>query len=566
MAEEVDGNTILAEALREQGVEIVFGIVGVPVIELSMAMQQAGVQFVGMRNEQAACYAAQAWGFLTQRPAACLVVSGPGVLHAVAGLANAKINAWPVLLLGGACPQDHEAVGGFQEYPQVESCSLHCKYSGKPGGAALIPQHVAKAVRATTHGRPGAAYLDLSANVLTQQVSRDNVQFAPRCPPPPVTLPSPQDVSRAAELLLQANRPLMIVGPSGAYWRCEEAVVKMAETFRLPVLTAPLAKGMIPDEHAQNVGTARSLALQQADVVLLVGNQLNWQMHFGRPPRFSPDVKFIQLEVDPNDLHESVLASVPVGGDLSASLNALTSALQGRWTVSKLWWLELDAAIAKNKKSVVSMCLDVSTPLNYYAVFHHLQELLPKDCMIVSEGANTMDIGRTILLHNKPRHRLDAGIFGTMGVGLGFAIAAAKWTQKYAPSKRVICVEGDSAFGFSGMELETLYRYKLPVVVVVVNNNGIYGGFEQEMWDTLREEGDLALVSPPTSLSVSVRYEKMMEMFGKQGHFCRTIPELQKAVTACLKVQDGPSFINVAINPSADRKPQAHSWLTSSKL
>ncbi|KAF4527015.1 hypothetical protein B566_EDAN001562 [Ephemera danica] len=581
--EVVDGNTILAEALKKQGIDYVFGIVGFPVIELGMALQQAGIRFIGMRNEQAACYAAQAVGFLTQKPGACLTVSGPGVLHVIGGLANAQVNAWPVLVIGGSVGEDHEALGGFQEYPQVDSCRIHSKYSARPASAPLIPQHVEKAVRMATYGKPGksfksliissntgATYLDFPANLLTQKIKRGDAIHYPPCPPPPKSLPDPKAISQAATILSNAKRPLLIVGPSAAYWRAETALRELVDRTCLPVLAVPLAKGVVSDTHPQNVGPARSKALQKADVVILVGTTLNWQLHFGRPPRFSPDAKFIQLVSDAEELHDTVQATAGVVSDLGSGVSALNQALQDRhWTVNSAsdWWKELNQACGANKNAVQKMCMDVSTPLNYYAVFHHIQQILPKDCIIVSEGANTMDIGRTVLNNELPRHRLDAGIFGTMGVGLGFAIASAAWAKQHAPNKRIVCVEGDSAFGFSGMEIETMVRYNLPIIVIIVNNNGIYAGLDESMWKSLREDAeDLALVNPPTCLSVEVRYETMMTMFGRKGYFCTTIPQVQEALQQALKITDGPTIINIAISPSADRKPQDHSWLTSSKL
>lgn len=212
------------------------------------------------------------------------------------------------------------------------------------------------------------------------------------------------------------------------------------------------------------------------------------------------------------------------------------------------------------------MANDIEPPLNYYAVFKNLYENIPENCIIVSEGANTMDIGRTLLLNKLPRHRLDAGTFGTMGVGPGFAIAAALYCRHYEPTKRVICVEGDSAFGFSGMEIETMVRYKLPITVLIVNNSGIYTGMEDEVFKDMQESGEITKVTPPGCLSGDARYENMMALFGRTGYFVKTIPELKQAVNEAFKIQDGPTIINVIINRTADRKPQSFPWLTESKL
>ncbi|XP_075165676.1 2-hydroxyacyl-CoA lyase [Haematobia irritans] len=566
---EIEVPQIIAESLVQQGVEYVFGIIGIPVVELSMAFQAAGLKYIGMRNEQAACYAAQAIGYLTGKPGVCLVVSGPGLLHVTGGMANAQVNCWPLIVIGGATSEDHEGIGGFQECNQVELSRPYCKYAARPPTAALIPLHVEKAVRYTTYGRPGVAYLDFPGNLLQSRVAEEKLYKTLAHPTAPLVYPSHDDVIRAVNLLRTAKRPLVIVGKGAAYSHAEHILRHFIENTNLPFLPTPMGKGVISDTAAQCVSSARTLALQKADVVLLLGARLNWILHFGRPPRYDKDVKFIQVDICPEELHNSVTASVAIQSDIKPFAEQIfeqMNAINYRFANDNEWWQVLSAKCRQNRDAVQQMAMNTSTPLNYYAVFHHLRELIPSDAIIVSEGANTMDIGRSMLLNTLPRHRLDAGTFGTMGVGPGFAIAAALFCRDRFPGKRVICVEGDSAFGFSGMEIETMVRYNLPVTIVIVNNNGIYGGFDQDTFDAIRSAGDLSQVTPPSALGVQVRYDEMMKMFGMKGHFCKTIPELQAAVKESQKLSDKPTIINVAISPSSDRKPQSFNWLTESKL
>ncbi|XP_050450729.1 2-hydroxyacyl-CoA lyase 1 isoform X1 [Cataglyphis hispanica] len=563
------GNQIVAEALKEQGLTYVFGIMGHPVIELAISMQAVGLQYLGFRNEQAACYAAQAYGYLTKKPAIVLCVSGPGLLHVIGGMANAQINCWPVLVLGGSCPEDHEGIGGFQEWPQVEASRPYCKYAARPPSATLIPMHVEKAVRLATYGRPGAVYLDLPATLLTQNVNESKIFKALPCSPPPLSYPDTKLIEQAANLLIKAKKPLVIIGKGAAYARAEGPVREFIYSTNVPFLPTPMGKGVVPDTDERCVSSARTLALLHSDVILLLGARLNWMLHFGRPPRFQSNVKVIQIDLCAEELHNSVPSAVAIQSDIAPATEYLTNVLKNRkWHVDRndSWWKDLAAKIEKNKQLVHRMSSDTSVPLNYYTVFKHIQDVIPNDCIICSEGANTMDIGRTILLNDLPRHRLDAGTFGTMGVGLGFAIAAALYCKDNAPKKRVICVEGDSAFGFSGMEVETMFRYKLPVIIIIVNNNGIYGGFDNETFRQLQASGEPTQVTPPYSLSAETHYEKLMEMFGKKGHFCTTVDEIQQALKLSLKIKDSPSLINIMINPQADRKPQQFTWLTESKL
>ncbi|KPJ13857.1 2-hydroxyacyl-CoA lyase 1 [Papilio machaon] len=442
----IDGNNILAESLKKQGVEYVFGIVGIPVIETSLAFQAAGLKYIGMRNEQAACYAAQAVGYLTGKPGVCLVVSGPGLLHCIGGMANAQVNCWPLLVIAGSCPEDHEGIGGFQEWLQVESSRMYCKYAARPPSARLIPQHVEKAVRLASSGRPGVSYLDMPATLLTAEAEEDKVPLdyytAGAIKP---AHPDPALVEQAADLLVRAERPLVIVGKGAASARAEEAVRQLVDNTKIPFLPTPMGKGVVPDDSQWCVSAARTQALLQADVILLLGARLNWMLHFGQQPRYAPNVKVIQ-------------------------------------------------------------------------------------------------------------------------VGPGFAVAAAMWCRDNAPNKRVICVEGDSAFGFSGMEIETMFRYKLPVIIIIVNNNGIYSGFDKNTMKEFQSYGDVTQSTPPTALSPEVRYEKMMEMFGETGHLCRTVEEIESAIKKAVSVVDKPSIINILINPQSNRKPQTFNWLTESKL
>uniref|UniRef100_A0AAY4EU03 2-hydroxyacyl-CoA lyase n=1 Tax=Denticeps clupeoides TaxID=299321 RepID=A0AAY4EU03_9TELE len=507
--EERTGAQLIAEALRAQNVEYMFGIVGVPVIEVAMAAQTAGIKYVGMRNEQAACYAASAIGYLTGRPAVCLVVSGPGLIHALGGMANANMNCWPVLVIGGSSDQNQETTGAFQEFPQ--------------------------AVRSSMYGRPGACYVDIPGDMVNAKIEEVKVRTVSCCPPPPVGLAQYNAIAGAISVLKQAERPLIIIGKGAAYSRAEAEILQLVESCELPFLPTPMGKGVVPDDHPNCVAAARSRALLQADVVVLLGARLNWILHFGFPPRFSPQVKIIQVDLCAEELGNNMRPAAALLGDIRAVVSQ-------------------------------AMALQPALPMNYYTAFHHISQLLPKDCIIVSEGANTMDIGRTMLLNSLPRHRLDAGTFGTMGVGLGFAIAAALLEKTQGSGQRVVCVEGDSAFGFSGMEVETMCRYKLPVVIIVINNNGIYSGVDTDTWREMEKMGDLTNIAPPVTLLPDARYDEVMRAFGGKGYLVQTPEELRSALQESLADWDRPSLLNVLIDPASDRKQQEFPWLTRSNL
>lgn len=573
---------VLVEALRQQGVEYIFGVVGIPVVEVAVYAQQAGIHFIGMRNEQSAAYAAQAIGYLTGRPGACLVVSGPGLLHAIGGLANAAVNCWPMLLLAGASDQDQQGCGAFQEWDQVSSCRPYSKYCARPLSVASFHYHVAQAVKYSMAGRPGPAYLDLPGDLLRQHVPRDTVLPTGRYLPPSAPCASSSAVFRALSVLQGAARPLVVVGKGAAQGRAEVAVRELITRTNLPFLPTPMGKGVVSDNSPQCVASCRSTALAAADTVLLLGARTNWMMHFARPPRFNADVRIIQVDICPEEHNTSVGNAISLVGDIGEVCQQMTAALTtpmtdaeredaamagGRQCVLSAddgpWWRSLRQAMTENAAGIkAAVSAGSSPPLGYYAVFDALVQELPGDCIIASEGANTMDIGRSFLNHSLPRHRLDAGTFGTMGVGLAFGIAAATWLTTTGSKQRVVCVEGDSAFGFSGMEVETMVRYKLPIIVVVVNNNGIYGGLTESVLQELQENSLPSLTTPPTTLSPGARYDRVIEAFGGTGFRCRTLEELRAAVKSCLECTDEPSLINIEIDPFAQRKPQKFDWLT----
>ena len=547
----VDGATLLARSLKQQGVDYMFGVVGFPIGALASSAQREGIAYIGMRNEQAASYAAQAAGYLTGRPQACVGVSGPGVIHALSGLANAQANCWPMLLLGGASAVSQNGMGAFQEEQQVMAAHQFSKYAHQIERADRIPFYVEQAVRNALHGRPGAAYLDLPDDVLTAELEMDTVE-------PAATVPDPQrpgvpqdDVAAAIGALQSAESPLVIVGKGMAWSRAEHEVRDFIERTQLPFLATPMGKGVVPDDHPLSVAPARSYALKNADLIVLLGARLNWILHFGKPPRYRADVRMIQLDIAAEEIGTNVPAEVALVGDGKAVLGQINAALDAnpwQYAPETTWRTALASEAQKNVAVTASMMADDSTPMNYYRVLRDIRDSIPAGSIIVSEGANTMDIGRTMLPNFDARTRLDAGSYGTMGVGMGFAIAAAVTN----PGKRIVAVEGDAAFGFSGMEVETMCRHNLAITTIVINNNGIGGGLA---------ELPANRPPPPGVMLPGARYEKVIDAFGGRGYYVDQPDQLEPALRAANE-GEGPAIVNIAIDPRAGRKPQEYGWHT----
>ena len=550
---EVDGATLLARSLKQQGVQFMFGVVGFPVGPIAVAAQEAGITYIGMRNEQSASYAAQAVGYLTGRPGACLVVSGPGVVHGLSGLANAQQNCWPMILIGGASPVYQNGMGGFQEERQVQIASPFCKFAHAVEHVHRIPFYVEMAVRYAIYGRPGATYLDMPDDIILGKVDESTVHQAAPVAEPPRFQAMPEDIERALDAFESAERPLVIVGKGMGWSRAEDEVRAFIERTQLPFLASPMGKGVIDDNHPLSVGAARSHALQEADVIFLMGARLNWIMHFGLPPRFNRNVRIIQLDIAPEAISQNVPAEVALVGDGKAIVGQLNKALEGRqWFYPKdtPWHRAIAEKATANARQVQPMIDDESAPTNYYRAFRDITAWLPKDAVIIGEGANTMDIGRTQMANADARLRLDAGTYGTMGIGMGFTIAAAL----ARPDRPIVAVFGDAAIGFSGMEIETACRYRLPVKIIVLNNGGIGSGMEAFPEDRR--------TLPPRVMTIGSGYEKIMEAFGGKGFYVEDPKDLRAALDAAMAF-DGPALVNVKIHHAAGRKPQKFNWHTT---
>ncbi len=548
---EVDGATLIARSLKQQGIDHLFGVVGFPITAIAAAAQKEGVAYLGMRNEQSAAYAAAAYGYLTGRPGACVTVTGPGVVHGLSGLANAQQNCWPMILIGGASETYRGGMGAFQEERQVLIASPFCKFAHGIESVARIPFYVEMATRNAIYGRPGATYLDMPDDIIRGTCELDKIAEAERVPEPPRMVAPAESVEAALDLLEKAQRPLVLVGKGMAWSRAEDEVRAFIERTQVPFVRSPMGKGVMPDDHPLSAGAARTLALQEADVIFLMGARFNWIFHFGLPPRFSKNVKVIQLDIAPEEIGHNKSTEVALVGDGKAIMTQLNKALVNRqWFHPKdtPWRQALTKKATENAATIKPQIDDDQGPANYYRALRDVAAWMPKDAILSAEGAGTMDIGLTQLPSFNARSVLNAGTYGTMGVGLGQAIAAAVSD----PSRPVVHLSGDSAIGFSGMEMETLVRYNLPVKIVVLNNGGIGPGMPE-----IPENPMFNL--KPNALIYGARYDKMMEAFGGKGLFVKEPKDIRGALDEAMKFP-GPALVNVVLSQGSARKAQQFAW------
>ncbi len=541
-----DGFHLVIDALKLNGLNTIYGVPGIPITDFGRMAQAEGIRVISFRHEQHAGNAAAIAGFLTKKPGVCLTVSAPGFLNGLTALANATTNCFPMILISGSSEREIVDLqqGDYEEMDQLAIAKPLCKAAFRVLHAADIGIAVARAIRAAVSGRPGGVYLDLPAKLFSQvmDAAEGAKSLVKVIDAAPAQIPAPSAIKRAVDVLKTAKRPLIVIGKGAAYAQADDEVRALVEKSGIPYIAMSMAKGLLPDIHPQCAGAARSLVLQEADVVLLVGARLNWLLSHGKGKTWGApgSKKFIQIDIEPKEMDSNVEIVAPIVGDIGSCVSALLAGLGSDWQVPSADWTtkivsKRDANVAK----MASKLMKNSSPMDFHSALGVLKTIIKNrpDAILVNEGANTLDLARGIIDMYKPRKRLDVGTWGIMGIGMGFAVAAAVET-----GHPVLAVEGDSAFGFSGMEVETICRYNLPVCIVVFNNNGIYRGTDKNSSGS----SDVAT----TVFVENARYDKMMEAFGGVGVNVTTPDELGRAVNAAMD-SGRPTLINAVIDPSA---------------
>jgi oxalyl-CoA decarboxylase len=539
-----DGFHLVIDALKLNGIETIYGVPGIPITDFGRMAQASGIRVLSFRHEQNAGNAAAIAGFLTKKPGICLTVSAPGFLNGLTALANATTNCFPMILISGSSEREIVDLqqGDYEEMDQLAIAKPLCKAAFRVLHAADIGIGVARAIRAAVSGRPGGVYLDLPAKLFSQVMDAEAGQtsLVKVIDPAPAQIPAAAAVTRALDVLKSAKRPLIILGKGAAYAQADDAIRALVEKSGIPFLPMSMAKGLLADTHPQCAGAARSTVLKDSDVVMLIGARLNWLLSHGKGKAWGEHPKkFIQIDIEPKEMDSNVEIVAPVVGDIGSCVSALLDGMGGKWQAAPADWVA--AVKAKKDENIAKMAprlMKNSAPMDFHGALGALRTVIKErpDAILVNEGANTLDLARGVIDMYQPRKRLDVGTWGVMGIGMGYAIAAAVET-----GKPVLAVEGDSAFGFSGMEVETICRYKLPVCIVIFNNNGIYRGTD------VNSVGS----DPATTVFVpGSRYDKMMEAFGGVGANVTTPDELKRAVDAAMD-SGKPTLINAVIDPAA---------------
>jgi len=510
-------------------------------IELFAGAQEAGLRVVGCRHEENAGFMASAWGYVSRKPGVLVVGSGPGMTNAVTPMHVATESAMPLVVLGGSTFGPTRGLGGFQEADQMAFARPGCKWTQQVDSPERIPELVHLALGKAVSGRPGAVYLDYPGHLVSQRVARDEARIRERRPEIAPPHPDPNAIERVAQMLADAERPLVLVG-KGAGWADAGEPLRQLVDLGIPYVASPMGRGVITDDHPNFVNSARGSALRGADAIVMIGGRFNWIFGFGSAARFAAGVRLAQIDVIAEEFYSGADLELAITADAAAGTSALVQALSGQplRSADGAWLDALRAARDENEARLASELESDHQPINPHRVIGELQKLLPRDSQIAVDGETTMGIARQVIPSFVPRSRLNAGTTGCMGTGLPYAIGA-KLARPSAPS---VAILGDYAFGAAAMAIETAARVEVPVVIVVVNNEGIAGHMIQD--------GMLPPGSPRIASLLPASYEKLAEMVDAHAECVEEPGEIRPALERALSC-GRLALVHVRADPKASR-------------
>jgi thiamine pyrophosphate-dependent acetolactate synthase large subunit-like protein len=538
-AKAISGNSLIAAALHRCGVKRVIGITGTPVDQIFPECAQLGIRPIGTRHQHTAVVMAATSNYLAGRLESVVVVSaGPAVTNSLTGVLVARDNGWPVIVFGGRRPLHEEGIGYFQELDAVPIYESVTKWAAKVERASDLPATIVRAHETAMSGRPGPVYIDLPEDVLSAVAEDDG--SAPSIAPPHRA--DAQIVATCAQLVRSSDRPLLILG-EGVRWSFRETDLRrLVEQNGIPFVTAPLARGFLADDHPLCANDVRRWVQSEADLVLMAGAWFDWRFRFGA--ELAPTARVIHAEIDSTKLGKNVPEALTVHADSGLFLSQLQEWLQPTASVPTARlesWRRRVSSARDEKRSKRSVGLsNQPTRIEPHAVFDALRRFLPPDAIVVLDGNITLSAGQALLSAQRPCSWLDPGWNGCMGAGIAMAMGA----KLASPERMTVVVCGDFGFGLSAMDLETATRHRIPIIVVILNNDGICGALRQkERFPP--EYGELF-----SRFQEGLRYERIAEIFGGHSEFVTEPAEIPAALHRAAAA-GGTACVNVRVNPHA---------------
>ncbi len=534
----MNGSQILAKALKQQGVENFFFIMGAPMMLAENACMAEGIRAIDVRHEQAGAMMAHAYARLRNRPGICMAASGPATTILVTGLAHAWADCTPVIAFGGASPVSSWGQGVFQEMDQL-SMMLPCtKWAVRAHHPKRIPELVNKAFHTAMSGKPGPVYVDMPGDVLYQEVAESEIAWPEPWNPENRSRPegSKDQIAAVIELLEKAEKPAIISG-SGILWSDAAADLQLwVEKSGIPFYTTPQSRGVIPEDHPFCYLTARSTAFREADVVMVIGTRMNYMIGHAQPPRFNADAKLIRIDIDATEIDTSPRLDIGITGDAKAVLNQLVAAAEGRITPQtfEAWRNRLGGQNTSKQAEQEKILADDAVPTHPLRLCKEIREFIDRDAVLVVDGQEILNFGRQSIPSFTPAHRMNSGCFGTMGVGMPFGVGA----KIAKPDTQVVVLHGDGSFGLNLMEFDTAVRHKLPVLVVISLNGGWTADPNKE--------------KPGRDLGYT-RFDKIAEALGGHGEFVETPDQIRPALerAAAANAAGRPALVNVVTDWAA---------------
>lgn len=535
---QVDGSELMAQGLKEEGVDTIFYIMGGPNILLSMHAERFGIRLIDVRHEQAAAMMAHAYSRVTGKVGVCMGAGGPGAANLLTGISNAFLDACPVLALGGSSAVHYYDMGDFQEFDQLAVFKPICKWSARVYEAQRAKEYVHLAMLRARQGKPGPVYLDMPGNMLVEKIDENRVLPRPEVKEKSLPVADSRSIEKVLELLRGAKKPLLVTG-SGIFWSgAGPAMQQFVETTGIPFFTTPQGRGVVADDHPMSLLGARSYAFKEADVVLVVGTRLNFILGYGRPPRFAADAKFIQVDVDSEEIGRVRGIDLGIVSDAKAFFEQMTTVAKGRvqFGEASVWVQQLGAKDRENREKMSPLLNSGATPVHPMRLCKEVRDFIPRNGILAVDGHEVMNMSRQVIPSFSPGTRLNPGPNGCMGVGLPFGVGA----KAAAPDRPVVVLHGDGSLGLNLMELDTAVRNQLPILVVVSNN----GGWTASPGKSMHVPGrDLGLV----------RYDMVAQAVGAYGELVEDPRAVRPALERAMKeVENGkPALLNVITEPTA---------------
>jgi acetolactate synthase-1/2/3 large subunit len=528
----MNGSQILAEALERQGVDMFFFIMGAPMLMVEAEALKRGLRGIDVRHEQAAAMMAHAYARLRLRPGVCMAASGPGVTNLVTGVAHAWADGVPIIALGGSAPFGTWGRGAFQDMDQLAMMQPCTKWAARVHHPKRLPEYLSEAFARAMSGKPGPVYLDLPGDVLFQEVDAAQVEWPEPWRPESRSRPqaTPGEINALLALLEAAERPIIIAG-SGVSWSQAEAELQaLVERAGIPFYTTPQSRGMIPEDHPLSYLTARSSAFRDADLILVIGTRLNYVIGHALPPRFDAAARRVRIDIDPDEIASSRHLDLGIVGDAKAVLRQLLDAARGRVGADGFasWRERLRGRNSGKQEEQEALLGSSEVPIHPLRLCKEIRDFIDRDAVLVVDGQEILNFGRQTIPTFVPNHRMNSGVFGTMGVGLPLGVGA----KLAAPDKQVVVLHGDGSFGMNAMEFDTAVRHGAPVLVVISLNGG---------WTA-----DPDRAKPGRDLGYT-RYDKIALALGGHAEYVEEPDEIRPALErgAAANAAGRPALVNV---------------------